>query len=123
MIRLVSRAVAALVFAFVLVACEVPSTGAINHRGQVIKTEISQIENGLVITGYDVYLNNELIGRTEPQEDAENPVFAKRARVPMKPLASRYGTVRIERNFAFGSTSFDVYIDDTYTGTIQMPTL
>lgn len=114
------RAGAAMLTALVLAACEYSSTGAINYRGEQIKAEIGQVENGLVITGYNVYLNNELIGQTKPEPDADNPTFATRATVPMIPIKSRFGTVRVERNFAFGSTSFDIYINGTYTGTVNM---
>lgn len=117
------RSAAVLFLTLVLAACEVASSGAISYQGQPIKTEIRQIDNGLVVVGYDVYLNNELIGRTEPLPDQDNPVFAANAKVALAPLPSRFGTVSVERTFSYGATSFDVYIDGTYTGTVQMPAI
>ena len=117
------RLATVLFLSLALTACEVASSGAISYQGQPIKTEIRQIDNGLVVVGYDVYLNNELIGRTQPLPDQENPVFAANARVALAPLNSRFGTVRVERAFSYGATSFDVYIDDAYAGTVQMPAI
>ncbi|MEM1078852.1 MAG: hypothetical protein AAGI09_10030 [Pseudomonadota bacterium] len=117
------RIAAILCLSLFLTACEVASSGAITYQGQPIKTEIRQIDNGLIVVGYDVYLNNELIGRTQPLPDQDNPVFAANAKVELAPLPSRFGTVTVERAFSYGATSFDIYINGTYAGTVQMPAI
>lgn len=114
------RLPAAALLVCALAACEVSSSGAVVLNGQPAKMEITQVDNGLLIVGYDVVMNGENLGRTKRLPNQKIDPFKKKT-IRYEPLQSRYGEVNLVQNLDFGTNSFDVYIAGKYSGTVQLP--
>lgn len=113
-------------FALTVAGCAVTSTGTVVIDGRANKVElVEHAPNGILLEGYDVYINSEFVGRAARLGNT-NPLN-RRTTVSFAPVQTEYGTVGLTQNIntaLVGSEiTFDITINGEYAGSVQMPSI